>query len=49
MYMMDSLLLFLCRYWGGLGVYGGAASTCSTIIQGKLLQACVSHFTFTYL
>lgn len=37
---------YLCRYRGGLGVYGGTASTCSTIIQGKLLlQACVATLT----
>lgn len=38
---------YLCRYRGGLGVYGGTASTCSTIIQGKLLQ--VSVVTLTLL
>lgn len=25
----------LHRYWGRLGVYGGAAITCSTIVQGN--------------
>lgn len=24
--------LFLNRYWGGLGLYGGAAATCSSLV-----------------